>query len=268
MIGVFDSGLGGLTILKALTQQLPQYDYIYLGDTARVPYGNRSPECVYEFTRQGVDALFAEGCELIIIGCNTSTALALRRLQQTYLPDKAPRKRILGVIRPIVEEITKIGDVKKVGVIATRATARSHVYQKEIHHICPSVRVIEKATPLLVPLIEEGWAANPITKKILRGYLADLKRKQVDYLIPGCTHYALVVNLLRQIMGRRSKVLDIGKIVALSLDDYLKRHRDLENKISRRGSIQFLTTDSVDRFNDSARFFWGRSVKSRKINLV
>lgn len=267
MIGFFDSGFGGLTVLKEVRKKLPEYDYVYLGDNARVPYGNRSHDTVYEFTKQAVDYLFKRGCKLIIIACNTASSVALRRVQQEYLPLNYPNRRVLGVIRPIVEEVTKRNGIKRIGVIATKGTVSSNAYVKEFKKFAPEIEIIQQSAPLLVPLIEEGWDKNSITKKVLKKYLTPLKQKGVRILIPGCTHYPLLEKQVKRIMGKNCEVLGVGEIVADSLSNYLKKHEDMEVEFGKNFKIEFLTTDDSDSFNHLGSRFWGMAIKSQRIDL-
>ena len=268
MIGVFDSGVGGLTVLKQLLKYLPQYDYIYLGDNARTPYGEKSQEVIYEYSRQAVDFLFKKGCRLIIIACNTASAQALKRLQDEYLPKHYPNRRILGVVRPLVEEIAKRDDIKKVGIIGTRSTIDSKTYEIELHKLNPHLKVIGQSAPLLVPLIEEGWAKKPETKKILKSYLRPLKAAHVEGLIIGCTHYPFLFEEICRIMGKRCKIDSPGKVVAYSLADYLSRHGELGIKSSARPQRIFLTTDDIERFRKKGEKFLGGKMGSiEKVTL-
>ncbi|MCK5510283.1 glutamate racemase [Candidatus Parcubacteria bacterium] len=255
MIGVFDSGLGGLTVLKSFLRVLPDYNYIYLGDSARAPYGGRSQDTIYRYTKEAVDFLFAQGCELIIIGCNSASAQALKKIQQEYLPKKYPGKNVLGVIRPLIEEITKDENIKRVGVIGTRATIESDAYKIELKKLNPDLEIFQTSAPLLVPLIEESWSKQPETKKILKKYLRPLKTKQVQVLIPACTHYPILFKEIKKIMTKRCLVLNSGEIIAQSLKDYLARH--LEYKISpvKNVNVNFFTTDDTERFRAMAKKF-------------
>jgi glutamate racemase len=248
IIGVFDSGLGGLTVLKYLLQELPNYNYIYLGDNARVPYGEKSPEIIYQYTREAVDWLFTSGCNLIIIACNTATGQALRRLQQEYLPVAYPQRRLLGVIRPLVENIAQNKNLTTVGVIGTKATISTQAYQTELHKLRPDLTVISKSTPLLVPLIEEGWANKPETKMILKKYLRPLKIKNIQALLLGCTHYPYLYPAITRIMGRRISVPQPGPIISASLKDYLVRHPELGLQPVAAPMNKYYTTDSPQLF--------------------
>jgi len=268
MIGVFDSGLGGLTILKHLLNHLPKYSYIYLGDNARVPYGNKSQELIYKYSQEAVDFLFSQGAEIIVFACNSASSQALRKIQTEYLPKKYPDKKVLGVIRPLVEEIVKDKNIKKVGVIGTKATINSHIYKKELITSNSRLEVIEKATPLLVPLIEENYSHKPEARKILKNYLRELKMKEVDALILACTHYPYMLETIREIMPKRTIVLDPGEIVALSFKDYLLRHKDIKLKIPKKTERLFFSTDSSSSMKNLGERFLGEKIKDiKEINI-
>lgn len=261
IIGVFDSGLGGLTVLKYFLRDLPDYNYIYLGDNARLPYGEKSQETIYEYTREAVDFLFAAGCNLVIIACNTASSQALRRLQHEYLPTAYPNRRILGVIRPLAEAIANNPKIKSVGVIGTKATIKSNAYKLELEKLKPELKIEQQATPLLVPLIEEGWAHKPETKMILKKYLRPLKAKQIDALILGCTHYPFLHQEIAAIMGRRIFVPQPGEIIAKSLADYLARHEELGLKPAASHKYKFYTTDDTNLFKEWGEKFLGRKIE-------
>lgn len=264
-IGIFDSGLGGLIILKDIIKKLPQYDYIYLGDSARVPYGNRSQETIYEFTKQAVDFLFKKDCQLIIIACNTASSEALRKIQQEWLPENYPDRRVLGVIKPVVEKAAQVSK-GKVGVIGTKGTINSESYIKELQNLNPQLEIIQQATPLLVPLIEEGWQKSDITKKVLRKYLRPLKLAKVDTLILGCTHYPILYKEIQGIMGK-TKVLQSGEIEAESLADYLQRHPEIELKLDKNSDYTFYVTDISDHYQQLAKKWFGQNIEFGKIEL-
>ncbi len=260
MIGVFDSGVGGLTVLKALLGKLPFYDYIYLGDLARNPYGNKSDEVIYKYTQKAVGFLFSQGAEIIIVACNSASAKALRRLQQEYLPSCCPEKRVLGVIIPVVEEMGNIPAGKRVGIIGTRATISSRTYEKEIRKINPNLNISAYPTPLLVPLIEEGFLKRRETKMILRYYLRPLKKEWVDYLILGCTHYPLLQKEIQGIMGKKCVILDTPSLVAQKFVDYLKRHPEMEKRLGRNQKRLYYTTDNLENFQRLGERFLGESL--------
>lgn len=269
IIGVFDSGLGGLTIFKYFLKELPEYNYIYLGDNARLPYGAKSPETIYDYTREAVEFLFKSGCNLIIIACNTASAQALHRLQQEYLPKHYPDRRILGVIRPLVEAITNNPKNNQVGVIGTKATIASNAYKIELQKLKPGLKVEQQSAPLLVPLIEEGWFKKPETKMILKKYLRPLKMKQVDALILGCTHYPFLYKEVKKFMGRRINVPHPGEIIAKSLKKYLARHAELNLKAEINPSRHYFTTDDPIFFKDLAEKFLEQKItKLEKANIA
>lgn len=245
-IGVFDSGLGGLTILKALLKELPQYNYVYLGDNARVPYGNRSLETIYQFTVEAVEFLFKKNCQLIIIACNTSTATSLPKIQQEYLPKFYPDRRVLGVIKPIVEELSVrcYGLGGRIGVIGTKATVNSQAFVREIKKILPKVEVFQQACPLLVPYIEDSSRNKKVLKLILEEYLEELKKKKINCLLLACTHYELIKKEIKAVIGPKVKVIAEGQIVAKKLKDYLKRHQEIEKKLEKEKQISYFFTDS------------------------
>lgn len=238
-IGVFDSGLGGLTILKALLKELPQYNYVYLGDNARVPYGNRSPETIYQFTKEAVEFLFKKNCQLIIIACNTSTSTSLHRIQQEYLQKFFPGRKVLGVIKPVVEEV--IG--KKIGVIGTKATVNSGAFTREIKKVLPNSQVFQQACPLLVPYIEDSGRNKKILNLILEEYLQELKKKNIDSLLLACTHYEIIKDEIQKIIGPKARVISEGDIVAKKLKDYLNRHPEVEKKLEKKKHVSYFFTD-------------------------
>ncbi len=268
MIGVFDSGFGGLTIFKAIEKTLPKHDYIYLGDNARAPYGNHSQSVIYEYTRQAVDYLFAQGCELIILACNTASAEALRKLQQDYIPKKYPGKNILGVIRPLVEEAAILSKNKVIAVLGTRSTVESNSYVRELQTQNKKIRVVQQACPLLVPLIEENWEKAPETRMIIKKYVQPVKSHHPDTVILGCTHYGWVQKDIQRYFGKNIQVLDSGKIVAKKLQEYLVRHPEFVRL--DKGKVQriFLTTDSHLKFELAAKKYLGREIKAKKISLI
>lgn len=229
-IGVFDSGLGGLFILRALKKQLPEYDYIYLGDTQRVPYGNRSREAIYHFLEQAVDYLFKENCALIIIACNTASAEALRKIQQHYLPRHYPTRRVLGVIIPTAEEVLTVKNIQRLGVLATQGTVNSGAYVREIKKLNPRIQVFQSAAPLLVPLIENNGAKW--SEPILQEYLKPLLRKRVQAIILGCTHYPALKVKIRSMAG--VKVISQDECLSDKLGDYLRRHPEIDKRLSKK----------------------------------
>lgn len=261
MIGVFDSGFGGLTVLKEFLRVLPDYDYVYLGDNARAPYGNKSDEVIYNYTREAVDFLFKRGCELIIIACHTASAKTLRRIQREYLPEFYPERRVLGVVAPIAEEAIKLSRYHRLAVIGTKATISSGVYKKELEKLRSDLEIFQEACPLLVSLIEEGWTGKPEANMILKKYLKPLKVKQIDTLILGCTHYPLMIKDIKRIMGRNVKVIDPAIAAAEKLADYLKRHGEIEKKLGKNRKLIFYTTDDVNKFRELGQRFLGGKIE-------
>ncbi len=259
-IGVFDSGYGGLTILKGIRQLMPEYDYIYLGDNARTPYGTRSFEIVYEFTLQAVKKLFDLGCQLVILGCNTASAKALRSIQQINLPQLDPTRRVLGVIRPTVECIGSLTKTKHVGILGTVGTIKSESYPIEIHKLWPDVQVTGYACPMWVPLVEYnefiGEGADYFIKKDIEGLLS--QDPDIDTIILGCTHYPLLWEKIRKYTPSHIHLISQGDYVAKSLKDYLERHPEMDARCTKKGSCRFLTTESVDKFEESAVIFLGQ----------
>jgi glutamate racemase len=248
MIGVFDSGLGGLTVLRAFFRRLPQVDYLYVGDNARAPYGNKSLDLIYDYTRQAVEFLFKSGCVLIILACNTASANALRKIQQEWIPLHYPDRRVLGVVIPLAEAGIHVTRYGRIGVIGTRATIESRVYEQELRKLRGDLKVYGLPCPLLVPLVEEGWVGRPETHRILKKYLRHFKDRKVDTLLLGCTHYPFLQKDIERIMGKTCKVLDGPEIVADKLEDYLHRHPEIESRVTKNGKRAFFTTDDPGRF--------------------
>lgn len=260
MIGIFDSGLGGLTIFKEVEKRLPQYDYIYLGDNARAPYGDHSQETILKYTTEAVDYLFKQGCQLVLLACNTASAEALRTLQQQWLPKHYSGRNILGVIRPLAEAAVENTRNKKVAVLGTRSAVNSHAYRREITKLNPKITVIEQACRLLVPLIEEGTERKAAARMILKNYLRPVKSHNPDTAVLGCTHYGIMLRDIVHGFGRNITVLDSGTIVAEKFVDYLDRHPEHERKISRGSRRDFLTTETTDIVRPLAKKFLGKDV--------
>jgi len=266
-IGVFDSGFGGINILRGIVKELPAYNYLYLGDTARTPYGTRSKEVVYEFTKQAVDFMFANNCELIIFACNTASSNALRKIQQEYLPEYYPDKKVLGVLIPATEEAITKSRNKKIGVIATEGTVQSGAFVRELTKIEPKIKVFQNPCPLLVPIVEEGEQNSKATKIILENYLKPLKNKGVDTLILGCTHYGILENQIRKIIASNIAIISEAKVVPKKLQDYLKRHPEIERKLEKNGLVHFYSTDLTNKFTSLGSKFFGRKIKAQKVSL-
>lgn len=269
-IGVFDSGYGGLTILHEIRQLLPDYDYLYLGDNARAPYGPRSFQLVYEFTLQAVQRLFDMGCPLVILACNTASAKALRTIQQHDLPRTSdPTRRVLGIIRPTAECVATFTHTRHVGVLATQGTIRSHTYELEIAKTAPDIVVTGEACPLWVPLVENGEAKSPGADFFVQQHIDRLLSRDplIDTIILGCTHYPLLLEKIRRFTPPGIHIIPQGQYVAASLQDYLRRHSELDIRLSRDATVTFLTTEQPDSFAPSAALFLGHEVQARKINL-
>ena len=268
-IGVFDSGYGGLTILKEIRKHLPQYDYIYLGDNARNPYGSRSFEIVYEFTLQAVKALFERGCHLVILACNTASAKALRSIQQKDLPNIDPNKRVLGVIRPTVEILPEISKTRHIGLLATPGTVKSNSYTLELQKLTPGMKITEHACPMWVPIVENNEIDSPGAEYFIQKELDSILQKdpEIDTIVLGCTHYPLLVDNIKKVLPESITVLCQGPLVAESLDDYLHRHTEIEEKLSKGGTVEYLTTEHTDKFDSLASLFLGKPVESKTITL-
>ncbi len=269
-IGVFDSGYGGLTVLKQIVKELPEYDYIYLGDNARAPYGTRSFETVYEYTLESVKQLFSMGCELVILACNTASAKALRNIQQKDLPGIDPTKRVLGVIRPTVEVVGNYSKSKHIGVLGTPGTVNSESYPIEIAKLHPELTVHQEACPMWVPLVENNEINSTATDYFVSERIESLLAKdpRIDTIILGCTHYPLLRPVIEKFVPEGFTVLEQGEIVASSLKDYLIRHAELAAKCTKGGNLEFYTTDYPENFDKPATLFFGQEVKSKHLSLL
>ncbi|MBR5633745.1 MAG: aspartate/glutamate racemase family protein [Prevotella sp.] len=283
-IGVFDSGYGGLTVLDSIRSRLPEYDYLYLGDNARAPYGGRSFEVVYQFTRQAVLKLFSMGCHLVILGCNTASAKALRTIQQHDLPlwngskmfsspqlggQRGASKRVLGIIRPTAELIGQKTKTRHVGLLATEGTVRSESYKLEIQKLFPDIHLTSVACPLWAPIVEAGEAASPgadyfVKKRIDQLLSADPK---IDAVILGCTHYPLLLPKIKTYMPENIEVISQGIHVAESLENYLQRHPEIESQCSKNGQTRYFTTENPDKFQENAQIFLNEEIVAQHIDL-
>ena len=268
-IGIFDSGYGGLTILHGIRQLLPEYDYLYLGDNARAPYGPRSFDVVYEFTRQAVVKLFEMGCHLVILGCNTASAKALRSIQQIDLPKIDPERRVLGVIRPTAEVIGSLTKTRHVGVLATEGTIKSESYNLEIRKLYPDIQVSGVACPFWVPLVEYNEADSPGADYFVKKRIDEIMRKdpQIDALILGCTHYPLLMPKILKYLPQGVRVVPQGEYVAESLKSYLERHPQIEQRCARNGRVSYLTTENPEKFKEQAQIFLHEPVEVENISL-
>ena len=268
-IGVFDSGYGGLTILHSIRQQLPQYDYLYLGDNARAPYGTRSFDVVYQFTRQAVIKLFELGCQLIILGCNTASAKALRSIQQHDLPHLDANRRVLGVIRPTAEVIGTLTSNNHVGLLATEGTVKSNSYTLEIQKLWPAIKVTGVACPFWVPLVEYGEANSPGADYFVKKRMDELMSRDplIDTIILGCTHYPLLLPKIKKYASPNVRIVPQGEYVAHSLQDYLSRHPEMENRLTKEGTCHYFTTENPLKFQESAQIFLHEKVDVEHIAL-
>ncbi len=268
-IGVFDSGYGGLTILHGIRQLLPEYDYLYLGDNARAPYGSRSFDVVYQFTRQAVLKLFSLGCHLVILGCNTASAKALRSIQQRDLPEWDPARRVLGIIRPTAEAIDPLTITRHVGLLATEGTVRSDSYKLEIQKLCPDISVTGVACPLWVPIIENNEADSPGADYFVKKRIDQLMRldPEIDAVILGCTHYPLLMPKILKYVPPGVRIIPQSEYVAESLQRYFLHHPDMERRCSKGGTARYLTTENSDKFKDSARTFLREDISVQHVDL-
>lgn len=268
-IGVFDSGYGGLTILHQMRNILPQYDYLYLGDNARTPYGTRSFDVVYRFTLEAVTKLFSMGCHLVILACNTASAKALRSIQQNDIPKMDPTRRVLGIIRPTAECIGNITQTRHVGIVATEGTVKSESYVLEIQKLYPDITVTGEPCPMWVPLVENNEYDSPGADYFVRKRLGNLLRKdpQIDSIILGCTHYPLLLDKILKYTPRGVRIIPQGEYVANSLKDYLHRHPDIDAMCTKHGYCHYLTTESPEKFRESARLFLHEDVDVENVIL-
>lgn len=268
-IGIFDSGYGGLTIFREILKEIPQYDYIYLGDNARVPYGTRSFETVYEYTLQCVKQLFDMGCPLVILACNTASAKALRSIQQNDLPYFSGNKKVLGVIRPTAEVIGNFTKSKKIGILATTGTVHSKSYPIEIRRFFPEIEVFQEACPIWVPIVESNLINHRGTSVFIKDNIDNLlaQSPEIDTLVLACTHYPLLYPLIRELTPPHVLVISQGELISTSLKDYLRRHTETETECSKNGQISFFTTESVENFNDKAALFFGKEIQAQHINV-
>ena len=269
-IGVFDSGYGGLTILKELKKQLPQYDYIYLGDNARAPYGTRSFETVYQYTLEAVKWFFDQGCSLVILACNTASAKALRNIQQLDLPHIAPDKRVLGVIRPSSEVLGNFSTTGHVGIMATVGTVQSDSYLMEMAKFFPEVKVYQQACPMWVPLIENGEYNQAGADYFVKSYLDQLfsQSKDIDSILLACTHYPLLESKIKAYLPAGVKLISQGHIVAASLAQYLDNHPEITQNCSQNGQVQFYTTDNAQTFEKQGSEFFGQKIEAKHTDLA
>jgi glutamate racemase len=268
VLGFFDSGFGGLSVVRRIQERLPQYSFTYLGDNARSPYGSRPLDVIHRYTLEGVVELFNRGAELIVVACNTSSSVALRKIQQEYLPEHHPEKRVLGIVIPTAEEVSSLSTTKVIGILATEATVHSLAYPQEILKIEPRVQVHQEPCPLLVPLIEAGELA--LTREPARHYVERLLNQdpKIDTILLGCTHYALIENIVREQVPEKIRVVSQGAIVAAKLENYLHRHPEIEQRLDRSGKQTFLSSEYSPRIQRLARQFFGKPISIETVQLA
>jgi len=268
-IGVFDSGYGGLTVLKSIREQNPSYDYIYLGDNARSPYGPRSFEVVYNYTLQAVKKLFDLGCPLVILACNTASAKALRTIQQKDLPVISSENRVLGVIRPTTEEIGSITQTKHIGILGTYGTVRSESYVIEIQKFFPGVKVIQQSCPMLVPLIENNEFNNSGGDFFIKKYVDELLMKdpEIDTIVLACTHYPIIEKAIKKYIPEKVTIFSQGDLIAKKIQNYILRHPEIETRLTKQGGLKIYTTENQDVFNEKAFHLFPEEIHSEKIIL-
>jgi glutamate racemase len=269
-IGVFDSGFGGLTVFRSIVAQLPEYDFIYLGDNARSPYGNRSFETVYEYTLECVQWFFDQGCPLVILACNTASAKALRSIQQKDLPHIDSRKRVLGVIRPTAEIIGNFSKTRSVGILGTKGTIVSQSYPKEISHFFPDLKVSQQACPMWVSFIEDGEQGSKGAEYFIEQNIRQLLEQDtnIDTVLLGCTHYPIIEQQIRKFLPAGISIISQGDIVAQSLASYLQRHEEMDKKLTKNGNISFFTTDDPENFNRQGSLFFGSPIHAAFADVV
>lgn len=268
-IGVFDSGYGGLTVLSAIRNTMPAYDYLYLGDNARAPYGSRSFERVYQFTLEAVKWFFDKGCPLVIIACNTASAKALRTIQQMDLPRLDPMRRVLGVIRPTAESVIKLSLDGHIGILGTEGTVRSESYKMEINKLAPDCVVTGEACPMWVPLVENREYDKPGADYFVEQHIQRLFSKDplIDTIILGCTHYPLLMRKIIRYLPEKVQLISQGEYVAASLKDYMKRHPEMERRCAKSGTVRYYTTDSTEKFEELASIFLNEQIQAYPTDL-
>lgn len=267
-IGFFDSGFGGLHVMRSVVRRLPEYDYIYLGDTARTPYGTRSSDVVYEFSRQAVSFLFDQGCELVIVACNTASSEALSRIQREYLSGRYSGKKVLGVLIPAAEEAVRKTRNGKIGIMATAGTVRSGSFGREMQKINSNLHVFYQACPLLVPIVEAGEHRSSIARMAVEQYVKPLVQNGIDTLILGCTHYGILETMIREIVGPNVCIISEARIVPKKLEQYLGKHTEIRNTLSTGGTVLFYSTDITETFSVLGSCFFGKSINVRKAVLA
>jgi glutamate racemase len=266
MIGLFDSGFGGLHVLRSITGRLPEYDYIYLGDSARAPYGPRSSEEIYAYTKQGVEFLFARGAELVVLACNTASSEALRKIQQGYQKEGS-NKKVLGVLIPFAEAAAARTKNKRVGVMATEGTVRSSAFPREITKVDSAIQVFQQACPMLVPLVEAGQQDSEQAHELIRTYVTPLLEKNIDTLVLGCTHYGILEEKIKDVAGKSIHIISDRDVMPGSLALYLKRHPESEKRIAKNGTMRFYCTGNTGTFNTIGGIFFAKSIEAEQVTL-
>jgi glutamate racemase len=269
-IGIFDSGFGGLTVLREIEKRLPEYDFLYLGDNARAPYGNRSFEIIHRYTLEAVKWLFENNCNLIVIACNTASAKALRTIQQTDLPALAPDRRVLGIIRPVTEIIGNLSESKHIGILGTAGTVASGSYPIEIKKFFPGIAITQEACPLWVPIVENNEFDSPGADFFVQQHIASILKNDpaIDTLVLGCTHYPLLIDKIKKILPPRVRLVSQGAIVADGLADYLRRHPELDGKCTKNNSREFFSSETCQTFDRLAAIFYGSAVRSNHVEYA
>lgn len=264
-IGLFDSGVGGLVIAKSVFKLLPKHDFLFLGDTQRVPYGNRDQKTIYTYTRQAVEFLFKQDCKLVVLACNTVSAMALRKLQQEWLFKNYPDRKVLGIIVPTMEVVAQNKNIKSLGVLATQSTVNSHIYKKELKKIRPDIVISEVSAPLLVPMVENDAKkeAVPVLKKYLKPFL----KSKVDALVLGCTHYPILLKEVKHILGTKVKVISQTEIVPKKLTSYLKKHSEIEKKLTKKSIREFLVTKTTPELSKIAQKLFGKKIIFKQVKI-
>lgn len=266
MIGLFDSGFGGLHVLRSIVGRSPEYGYLYLGDSARAPYGPRSSDEVYTYTKQGVEFLFAHGAELVVLACNTASSEALRKIQQGYQKEGS-NKKVLGVLIPFAEAAAARTKNRRVGVMATEGTVRSNSFPREITKVDGTIQVFQQACPMLVPLVEAGEQNSPQADRLIRTYITPLLEKNIDTLVLGCTHYGILEGKIRDVAGKNIHIISDRDVMPESLAAYLERHPELEKRITKNGTMRFYCTGNTGTFNTIGGIFFGKSIEAEQVTL-
>ncbi|HEV8601719.1 MAG TPA: glutamate racemase [Patescibacteria group bacterium] len=264
-IGIFDSGLGGLLILRSIIKKLPQYDYVYLGDTKRIPYGSRTQNTIHSFTRQAVAYLLKNNCQLVVLACNTASSSALRKIQREYLPKNYPNRRVLGIIIPTAEQTIHDSKIRKIGILATSSTVDSKSFLREFKKLNPALQVYQSPAPRLVPLLEAGKTAQAV--RLAKKYLKPLLKKQVDAIVLGCTHYSLLADEIQKIAGRKIKIVDQTDFIARKLAEYLARHPEIKSKLEKKGKLDLRVTKISEPILQNSKAWFGANARLKLVKI-